>query len=845
MLRRLLWACLAAALVGTASPGLAKPPDLPEDHRDTVKPQITEEGPNTVVPCPPPPISAPPNRVVRAAYWPAPTDEPPSLFELLHVRPTVLRRLSSCLLYTVHPLLGLLPTDDFLEDPGEYFLPFTQDTDAYLVSFVDAGTINDPPPAATVHGSVAIGVGLNFGGFGPPVSVSVQVQVQEATTGSLLFGVGCNSDAGLTGSVVLNEKNFDVTPQTTPEKPAESAPMTCPWRRMPTGRRCIVSDPEVTCDVIGNLEKLIEADRLLEQARELGRQGHLCEALACLEKAAALCPGSRIEERVAEVRAELFPRVYCLPVSEEPCEEPKASTEDRPRWWQRLLNLFLIDTYSDNPNRHMQQLLNQSEDLREIENEVERFWMIDCPCHITYDRLKSGLEGEKKTSKEREIEYKLTLPVCLNFADVPLRQALDDIRAWQGINIVPDMRALEEGDIRLDRPISLKVEQVSLKSALGLLLKQVHLTYVIKDEVLQITTEQGARGKPMTRTYQVDDLLTWGRKGAVDDNEQAETLINLITCTVQPMSWADRGGPCTIDYFPLSMSLVINATPDVQEQVEDLLASLRRLHVAAAADRLRRSAVAAQVSGLMKACRLAMDEGRHARAAELAREAFALDPERVQADPLVYKMHLLSVMRDQGLCCAGDKECNEGECTCPAEAKVAKAAVHARKMKRVMRQVVVPPLKAKMPPVDPKVVETFEKIGIDFESGNGVQYILTDEATGEEMQEPRDACRAVAKSYRALLQSSAEEPFRAGHAKDGAPAQEAEAGKDGGPGKCTYRDLVDPCYPHRYESTEWGEVCPCLSDLLPGVMQLEVDASGDQVRLLWQCPLGRHLCTVR
>jgi outer membrane protein assembly complex protein YaeT len=39
----------------------------------------------------------------------------------------------------------------------------------------------------------------------------VQINVQETHTGSLLFGVGVNSDAGLTGSIVLNERNFDIT----------------------------------------------------------------------------------------------------------------------------------------------------------------------------------------------------------------------------------------------------------------------------------------------------------------------------------------------------------------------------------------------------------------------------------------------------------------------------------------------------------------------------------------------------------------------------------------------------------------------------------------------------------
>jgi outer membrane protein insertion porin family len=39
----------------------------------------------------------------------------------------------------------------------------------------------------------------------------ILVQVQEQRTGSLMFGVGVNSDAGLIGSIVLNERNFDIT----------------------------------------------------------------------------------------------------------------------------------------------------------------------------------------------------------------------------------------------------------------------------------------------------------------------------------------------------------------------------------------------------------------------------------------------------------------------------------------------------------------------------------------------------------------------------------------------------------------------------------------------------------
>jgi outer membrane protein assembly factor BamA len=45
---------------------------------------------------------------------------------------------------------------------------------------------------------------------GDSIYKDVLVSVQEARTGSLLFGIGVNSDAGLTGSIVLNERNFDI-----------------------------------------------------------------------------------------------------------------------------------------------------------------------------------------------------------------------------------------------------------------------------------------------------------------------------------------------------------------------------------------------------------------------------------------------------------------------------------------------------------------------------------------------------------------------------------------------------------------------------------------------------------
>ena len=56
-----------------------------------------------------------------------------------------------------------------------------------------------------------------------------------------------------------------------------------------------------------------------------------------------------------------------------------------------------------------------------------------------------------------------------------------------------------------------------------------------------------------------------------------ETLIELITTTVEPESWEDLGGSGTLAEFPTNLSLVVSQTQEVHEKVADLLAQLRRL----------------------------------------------------------------------------------------------------------------------------------------------------------------------------------------------------------------------------------------------------------------------------
>ena len=50
-----------------------------------------------------------------------------------------------------------------------------------------------------------------------------------------------------------------------------------------------------------------------------------------------------------------------------------------------------INAYSSEPNVRMEQLLNQSEDLRQIGYEWRRIWFTDQPSHLTPQRVHGGI----------------------------------------------------------------------------------------------------------------------------------------------------------------------------------------------------------------------------------------------------------------------------------------------------------------------------------------------------------------------------------------------------------------------------------------------------------------------
>ena len=97
-----------------------------------------------------------------------------------------------------------------------------------------------------------------------------------------------------------------------------------------------------------------------------------------------------------------------------------------------------------------------------------------------------------------------------------------------GVNLHLDRKGLAEEGVPPDTPVTIDLTRKSRSnSALNLILEPLHLSYVIKDEVLKITSEQLRDGEVYTVTYNVADLVIpipnfvpnsrMGLAGALDD----------------------------------------------------------------------------------------------------------------------------------------------------------------------------------------------------------------------------------------------------------------------------------------------------------------------------------------
>jgi len=167
---------------------------------------------------------------------------------------------------------------------------------------------------------------------------------------------------------------------------------------------------------------------------------------------------------------------------------------------------------------------------------------------------------------EQKILIALGKPTSFDFVENTLQDAVDFLKEFHQIEIVLDKKTLADVGQGCDTEVTFKSNNLSLRSALRLLLTELDgLTFCIQNEVLMITTREIADASLFTRTYPVGDLI----------DTDYESLTTAIRSSVYPGTWSKVGGPGSLETVPAVNSLVISQTQEAHDAVLQLLRSLR------------------------------------------------------------------------------------------------------------------------------------------------------------------------------------------------------------------------------------------------------------------------------
>lgn len=183
---------------------------------------------------------------------------------------------------------------------------------------------------------------------------------------------------------------------------------------------------------------------------------------------------------------------------------------------------------------------------------------------------------ERAVTPEQKIEKALKEPTEFNFVETPLSDVIEYIRKTYGIEVQLDKRALDELGIANETPITKKLKGISLRSALRLILRDLDMTWVIKDEVLFITTNEAADIILTVETYDVTDLAAYrDEKGEIWYD--GESLVHVITDTTSPRNWDFVGGmgTCTSLVVGETVVLVVRQTQSAHEEIANVLPKMR------------------------------------------------------------------------------------------------------------------------------------------------------------------------------------------------------------------------------------------------------------------------------
>jgi hypothetical protein len=176
-----------------------------------------------------------------------------------------------------------------------------------------------------------------------------------------------------------------------------------------------------------------------------------------------------------------------------------------------------------------------------------------------------------------KLDATLLAPVPrLTFQEATLEDAIAKLGAAAKVEILIDRRALEDAGIGLAAPVTADLEPLPLESALDAVLAPLYLAAIVRDDLLEVTTQERAAERLFVHVYDVSDLTA-------DDSPAVMRLEQKL----QPQSWEGFGGPGSsrLDDTFVRKALVVSQAWPQHWQIARFLAVLRRLKAMPAGQR--------------------------------------------------------------------------------------------------------------------------------------------------------------------------------------------------------------------------------------------------------------------
>ncbi len=267
-----------------------------------------------------------------------------------------------------------------------------------------------------------------------------------------------------------------------------------------------------------------EAERMLSWARELLGQGDFAGARAAAEKVIAL-------EAPANVCAQARGVIRQADAKEEEAKERK------------------------------QTQVMESQDQRFLK-QIDRAWLVPPSLEMGAVTAERKEEAEKKTIVWAEVERKLEQQVEVDFNQIHLREAIQNLNDAYGINLVLDeLIFYDESEEILANGLSplvtVYLKDLSLREALEIILRTKQLKFRIEENLVWITSKENLISeKPVTRIFHLSTNI--------------ENVEQIVRSSV-PV-WAE--GETGIKYDINSNTLVVTQVPIYLEVIEDIVRTL-------------------------------------------------------------------------------------------------------------------------------------------------------------------------------------------------------------------------------------------------------------------------------